>query len=111
MARLTWFVLVVALVACSSPPKKPVVPALTPEAASQLLHYDGRAQAWLVTVRKQNPACDYQLDLPDQRTHPAEVDLNHIMYCGGQPSPTEFNASVVFTYDTDKQQWVISRFA
>lgn len=99
------------LVSCSSAPKKPVIPSLTPEEASQLLHYNPQAQTWLVHVQKQNPGCDYRLDLPDQTTHPTELDLDHVVYCGNQPAPLELSASVVFVYDPDKQQWVLKRFS
>lgn len=112
MKKLASLAFVILLIACGPPPqKKPTVPSLTPEQAAELLHYDARAQTWLVHVKKQNPACDYRLDLPDQTTHPAEIDLDHIVYCGNQPSSLELNASVVFTYDTDKKQWVLTRFS
>jgi hypothetical protein len=84
---------------------------LTPQNAAELLHYDNRAGNWLITVRKQNPSCDYSLDLPDQRNHPREIDLNHIVSCGGRPSPPEFNANVSFAYDPNRHAWVITRFS
>ncbi len=112
MAKLAcFFVLGLMLAACSAPPKKPTVPSLTPEAAAQLLHYNGRAETWLEHVKKQNSTCEYLLTLPDQTTHPTELDLKNIVYCGGQPAPLEYNASVIFSYDKDKGQWVITRFS
>lgn len=96
--------------ACSTPPK-PVVPALNPQQAASLLHYNSKAETWLIHVRKQDPSCEYQLDLPGQLNHPTEIDLNHIVVCGGRPAPMEFNASVSFAYDKDQQRWVITRFS
>lgn len=109
MNRIASFGLLFALAACTPP--KPATPALTPGAAAELLHYNGRAGAWITHVKQQNASCDYQLDLPDQISHPTELDLDHIVYCGGRPSPREYDASVSFAYDPDKKQWVIKRFA
>jgi len=100
---------ILLLVACSAP--KPATPSLTPEVAAELLHYNNKAQTWITYVRKQNSTCDYRLDLPDQTSHPAEIDLDHIVLCGNRPSPKEFDASVSFAYDKDSQKWVITRFA
>jgi hypothetical protein len=96
-------------VACSEP--KPTTPALTPEEANQLLHYNNKAENWMIYVKKNNPSCTYQLDLPDQTSHPTTVDLDHIVSCGGRPSPMEFDAKVSFAYDKDHQKWVIIRFS
>lgn len=76
-----------------------------------MLHYNNQAQAWLTYVRKQNASCTYTLDLPDQRSQPTEIDLNHIVSCGGRPAPTEFDAAVSFVYDPNKGAWVIKRFS
>jgi len=100
----------IVLAACGGPPK-PETPSLTPAGATELLHYNAKAETWMVHVKKQNATCEYKLDLPDQTTHPTEIDLDHIVYCGGRPSPTEFDASVSFVYDPDKQQWVVKRFS
>jgi len=97
-------------VACGPPPK-PVTPSLTPQLAGELLHYNNNAQNWLTHVKKQNPSCDYQLDLPAQTTHPTEIDLDHIVRCGSAVSPMELDASVSFAYDKDAQRWVIKRFS
>ncbi|MDQ2713136.1 MAG: hypothetical protein M3Y72_03285 [Acidobacteriota bacterium] len=110
MTRLTYFGCLLLLASCGGPPK-PTVPSLNPQEAAELLHYNNKAQDWLKYVRKQNAACDYRLDLPDQSTHPAEIDLDHIVLCGNRPSPKEFDASVVFNYDATQGKWVISRFA
>ncbi|MDQ2843444.1 MAG: hypothetical protein M3Y72_20865 [Acidobacteriota bacterium] len=87
------------------------IPSLNPEQASELLHYNNKAQDWLKYVRKQNTACDYKLDLPDQSNHPTSIDLDHIVVCGSRPSPKELDASVSFSWDPSQSKWVISRFA
>lgn len=107
------FVLAVNLIVlsgCSSPPKA-TVPALTPEGAATLLRNNNKAQNWITYVQKQNTSCQYQLDLPDQASQPTTIDLDHIVKCGGRPSPKEFDASVSFEYDKDGQRWIVSRFA
>ena len=96
---------------CGTPPKESHPPALSPEQAAALLRYNSRAEVWLVHIRKTNPSCGYKLDLPEQYRHPTEIDLNHIVVCGGRPAPIEFDASVSFVYDKDQQKWVISRFS
>ncbi len=65
----------------------------------------------MIHVKKQDATCEYRLDLPDQTSHPAQLDLDHIVSCGNRPSPKEYDASVSFVYDPDKQQWVVSRFS
>lgn len=65
----------------------------------------------MVHVKKQDPSCEYRLDLPDQSSHPTQIDLDHIVYCRNRPSSKELDASVSFAYDKDKQQWVILRFS
>jgi hypothetical protein len=97
-------------VACGGPPK-PVTPSLTPQLAAELLQYDNNAKNWLTHVKKQNPGCEYQLDLPAQTSHPTEIDLDHIVRCGNAPSPREFDATVSFEYDKDARRWVIKRFS
>ena len=98
------------LAACGDPPK-PATPALTPQNAAQLLHYNSRAAVWLVHVKKQDPTCEYKLELPDQRTGPLQIDADHIVWCGGKPSPRELNASVSFEYDRAAGHWTIARFS
>ncbi len=100
----------VFLAGCGGTPK-PTVPSLNPEQAAELLHFDHKADAWITYVKKHNPACGYKLTLPDQATHPTEIDMNHIVSCGNAPSPKEFDATVVFTYDQAAQKWVVSRFS
>jgi len=97
------------LLACDPP--KPTTPSLLPETAGELLHYSAKAETWLMHVRKQDPSCEYKLDLPDQSSHPTEIDLDHIVRCGGRPSSREFDASVSFEYDRDARRWIIRRFA
>jgi hypothetical protein len=98
------------LTACSEPPK-PQVPSLTPEVANQVLHYNSKAEGWIAHAKKQDPSCAYQLDIPDQSSHPTQLDFSHIVKCGGRVSPLELDASVSFEYDKDAQHWVISRFS
>jgi hypothetical protein len=105
LAGGSWLVLCLA---CGPP--KPVTPALTPQTAAELLHYNNNAKNWLTHVKKQNPGCEYQLILPAQNNHPEQIDLAHIVSCGGAPSPTEFDASVSFEYDKGAQRWVIKLF-
>jgi hypothetical protein len=100
----------VLLISACTPPK-PSVPALTPQTAAGLLQYNAKAKTWLVHVKKQNPACDYKLELPDQISHPTTIDLDRIVTCGGRPSPRELDASVSFVYDQAAGRWVISRFS
>lgn len=95
--------------ACSKP--KPEVPSLTPQQASTLLEFDNKAKDWLTIVKRSNPACEYKLDLPDQSTHPAEIDLDHIVSCSDRPSSKEFDASVVFSYDPGQGRWIVKRFS
>ena len=101
---------VAILSSCGGTPK-PAVPALTPENAAAMLRNYPKAQTWITYVKRQNPACDYRLDLPDQASHPSTIDLDHIVVCGASPSPKEFDASVSFEYDKDAQHWVVSKFA
>ena len=61
-------------------------------------------------VKKQNPSCEYQLNLPAQNNHPTQIDLTHIVWWQGAPSPTEVDASVSFEYDKNAQRWVIKLF-
>lgn len=96
---------------CSSPPRRPSTPALTPQTAGGLLHYNDEAKKWLTYVRRQDPSCAYNIDLPSQKTHQSEIDLNNIVTCGGRPAPTEYQADVSFVYDAATHAWVIKRFA
>lgn len=98
----------VVLGACGTP--KPRVPSLTPGEANELLNYNPKAKTWLIHVKKQDPSCEYRLDLPDQTSQPTTIDLDHIVYCGNRPSPIEFNAAVSFAYDPQAQRWVLTRF-
>lgn len=110
MAKLfSWLAFILLLTACAPP--KPKTPALTPETANQLLQYNNKAKNWMIYVKKQNPSCEYKLDLPDQLSGPSEIDLDHIVVCGNRPSPKEFDASVSFAFDPDTQKWVVTRFS
>lgn len=109
LTKLVPFALLLS--ACSSAPPKATVPALTPEAAAQLLRYNSKAEVWLAHVKKENPTCEYKLDLPDQMRTPTQIDLDHIVWCGGRQSPLELNASVTFIYDPAAGHWTVARFA
>ncbi len=98
------------IVSASCSPPKPETPALTPQAAASLLQYNAKAKTWLVHVQKENPTCGYKLDLPDQTSHPTEVDVDHIVSCGGRPSPRALDATVTFRYDEAAGRWVVARF-
>ncbi len=100
------------LTACTAtPPPTPPIPSLNPQQAAELLHFSTKAENWLKYVKKQNPACGYKLDLPDQSAHPAEIDIDHVVSCGGATTAREFDASVVFVYDKAAGKWMLSRFS
>jgi hypothetical protein len=99
------------MLACSSTPAKPDVPALSPQTAASLLQFDNKAKNWIEYVKRKDPTCEYKVDLPDQANQPTEIDLDHVILCGGRPSPKEFDASVVFSYDKTQQRWVLTRFS
>ncbi len=109
MAKLLCVAFIVLLAACAPP--KPTTPALTPEAAAELVHYNAKAETWITYVKKQNAACSYKLDLPDQTSQPTSIDLDHIVSCANRPSPKEFDASVSFVFDKDTQKWTVKRFS
>ncbi len=111
MTKLTYACPLLLLAGCSTTPPKPAVPSLNPEQAATLLHYNNKAQNWIKYVKKQNAACDFRLDLPDQSAHPNVIDLDHIVLCGNRPSPKEFDASVSYSYDQAQGKWVITRFS
>jgi hypothetical protein len=99
----------VVVAACSPP--KPRVPSLTPQQANELLNYNPKAKTWMIHVKKQDPSCEYRLDLPDQTSQPTAIDLDHIVVCNNRPSPKEFDAAVSFAYDPQAQTWTITRFS
>lgn len=100
----------VLLGACSSTPPKPTTPPLTLGTATALLQVNAKAKNWLEHVKKENASCDYKLELPDQASHPTTIDFDHIVVCGGRPSPRALDASVSFAYDNNAGHWVITRF-
>jgi hypothetical protein len=112
MTKMMWLAGVcLLLTACSTEPTKPQIPALTPDAANQALHYDSKAAGWLAHAKSQDPSCVYQLDIPDQNNQPTELDFAHILKCGGRTAPLELDASVSFEYDRNAQHWVVKRFS
>lgn len=108
MSKSGVFLALLIAASCGTP--KPRVPSLTPEGARALLNYNPKAETWMIHVKKQDPSCEYRLDLPDQTSQPTEIDLDHIVYCGNRPSPREFDAAVSFAYDPQTQRWTITRF-
>jgi hypothetical protein len=106
------FALAVAFVAgtsCGPPP--PTTPSLTPLQAQELLNQNNKAQDWMKFIQNQGGSCRYSIDLPDQSAHPATIDIDHAVTCGGRPAPKMFNASVSFGYDKAAGRWVITRFS
>jgi hypothetical protein len=95
--------------ACSAP--KQSVPSLTPGVAAALLQLNPKSKNWLTGVKRQNPACEYRVELPDQSAHPTVIDVQGIVYCGAQPAPRSMNATVSYRYDKESGRWVISRFS
>lgn len=94
---------------CSQP--KVEIPALTPQAAATLLSFNSKAKVWMEHVRKEDPACEYKIELPDQTNHPTTLDVDHAVSCGGKQSPRALDASVTFVYDAAAGHWTISRFS
>ena len=109
MTRLACLGALLLLASCDAP--KATTPSLSPEEAASLLRYNNKAQNWMTFVKKNNAGCEYRLDLPDQSSHPAAIDLNHIVVCGNRPSPKQFDAGVSFEYDKANAKWVITRFS
>lgn len=110
MTKLLFCLASLLLLAACAPPK-PTTPALTPEMANQLLQYNNKAKDWMIYVKKQNAACEYKLDLPDQNNSPTQIDLDHIVVCANRPSPKEFDAAVSFAFDPATQKWAVTRFS
>lgn len=96
--------------ACSAP-KKEDVPSLTPQAAAALLQLNPKSKNWLTRVKRENPVCEYRIELPDQSAHPTTIDVARIIMCGTQPAPRSLDATVTYTYDKAAGHWVISRFS
>ena len=97
-------------VACSSPPRE-TTPSLTPQTAATLLQVNPKSKNWLEHVKKENAACVYKVELPDQSNHPTVIDVEHVISCGPQPAPRSLNATVTYSYDKAAGHWVISRFS
>lgn len=95
---------------CGGGPAKPTTPPLTEGTAIALLQLNNRAKGWLEHVKKENAACDYKIELPDQASNPTTIDLDHIVFCGGRPAPKALDATVSFVYDQNAGHWTITRF-
>lgn len=104
----SFLILTLVMAACSPPP--PQHPKLTPMTANELLRFNTRAQNWIKFVKKQNPVCEFRLELPDQNAHPDWVSVDHIVSCGGNNHIAAFDASVEFQYNKTAKRWEIVRF-
>jgi lactam utilization protein B len=76
-----------------------------------LLNLDSKAKNWLTHVQKENPACGYHVEIPDQSNQPTTIDVEHVVSCGGKPAPRDLDATVSFRWDPQVGHWVISRFS
>lgn len=94
--------------ACSSPP--PQHPPLSPTVAQQLLRYNTRAANHLKYIQSQDRSCVYQVNLPDQSSHPKTVEVNHIAFCSGRNDLKQFDARVEFEWNQAAGKWEISYF-
>ena len=95
-------------VACGPPPEP--TPALTPENAQALLNNSNKAKNWLIYAQKQDSTCQWRIVLPEQASHPVEIDVDHIMFCRVTQNPRELDASAQFTFDKAEQRWTLTAF-
>jgi len=98
-----------ASVACGPPPE--VTPALTPENAVALLQNDNKAKGWMTYALKQDSTCQWKMDIPDQSSHPIEVEVAHVMNCRVTSSPRALDARVVFTFNKTEKRWELTQFS
>ena len=111
MAKSLAAVSIIGLLLTACSPPKATVPSLTPGLAATLLQMTPKSKNWITGVKRQNPVCEYRIELPDQSSHPTVIDLQQIIFCGSQPAPRAMNASVSYRYDKESGRWVISRFS
>ena len=111
MAKTVSLLAAIAIVsvACGPPPE--VTPALTPENAFALLENDNKAKGWMTYVRKQDSTCQWKMDIPDQSSHPIEVEVAHIMNCRVTSSPRALDARAVFTFNKAEKRWELTQFS
>jgi hypothetical protein len=95
--------------ACGPPPE--VTPALTPENAFALLENDNKAKDWMTYARKQDSTCAWKMEIPDQSSHPIEVEVAHIMNCRVTTSPRALDARATFTFNKREKRWELSQFS
>jgi hypothetical protein len=105
---LSFVVAVVFAVACSTPPE--AAPALTPENAVALLNNSNKAKDWLAYAQKHDSSCQWRVTLPEQASHPTEIDADHVMWCRVTTNPRELDASAVFTFDKIEKRWKLTDF-
>jgi hypothetical protein len=94
--------------ACSPPPDP--TPALTPENAVALLNNSNKAKDWLAFTQKHDSSCQWRVTLPEQASHPTEIDADHVVYCRVTPNPRELDASAQFTFDKVEKRWMLTAF-
>jgi hypothetical protein len=95
-------------VSCGGPP--PSHPALSPQAAEQLLHYNNRAANHLKYIQSQDRTCTYRITLPDQSSHPTSITLTHIAWCSGRNDLKAFDARVEYQWNKSAGKWEIGYF-
>jgi hypothetical protein len=95
-------------VACAPPPDP--TPALTPENAVALLNANNKAKDWMTFALKHDSSCQWRVAIPEQASHPTEVDVDHVMYCRVTPNPRELDANAVFTFDKAEKRWTLTDF-
>ncbi len=110
MTKMIGLLALIATVSVSCGPGPEVTPALTPENAVALLQIDGKAKDWLAYAQKQDSTCQWRLEIPDQASHPVEVEVAHIMSCRVTTSPRALDASVTFTFNKAQKRWELTQF-
>jgi hypothetical protein len=89
---------------------RPTHPPLSPTVAQQLLRYNTRAANHLKYIQSQDKSCVYQVNLPDQSSHPEFVVVNHIAFCSGRNDLKQFDARVEYQWNKNENKWEIAHF-
>ena len=76
-------------------------------AIAALQHAGGKP---LKYIQSQDRTCVYQLQLPDQSSHPDSVEVDHISFCSGRSDLKQFDARVEFQWNKAENKWEISHF-
>ncbi len=111
MTKMVGFLAAIATVsvACGPPPE--VTPALTPENAVALLQNDNKAKGWMTYALKQDSSCTWKMEIPDQASHPTEVEVAHVMNCRVTSSPRALDARATFTFNKREKRWELTQFS